>query len=688
MRAYGRRGRTAPTISISQSMASDVSFSQSEDEISNESEIEQTHSEMNTSYSSPGIKPKKTLNGKVEKSTDTTNRSGRDARKMIPSSDLILHEVDCHSSFETIEPCPSSDINISAHKFEISPKKAVQNDEKNMKDLQVFDFLDMPNNDTKRRKTNYYKHVAYDVEAQSEEEEEEEEEGVFDGPERINPSMNKVLENVGNFLLTLEPKKDHSLEDMFDEERKDCNKRDAYDGKVNKGQKVYNNRRTLLVKNSTIEDGEQSIVDEYLDEIEENRNKGTESNDSSVHITRSVIPKRNDKTYTFNELKNIGNSLKYQEDYDYLTNTLQKSTSLSSTISILSEFILAISGDDEFLLYIAKHHSDDICKWCLQQDPSNNQELLLLQGYILNLFHKSSDFFNKMENVKQVLLNLGKCVTVSVGLKTNSKMQKLMYLDFLKINGESSGLNYALNIWNTHITKFPTEYIAKVLRLLMKISDNQEKTKYMCCSSYFSLLQTVLDALKDNDLEGDDIDTEKREICKMLTNNNDLINNDEYLKCLVIATNDRSSTAIIDHKTVDDIMEVILHSIIRHLKGRSEGNDDNIILQLGVCLNTLNDCRTDINIPDTTWYRLKNLILQNDIHEVHTPIIQNLLYLNFAFLTIIKTNKNVSAGESLLSDTEKMQLTNALDLFKLDASNINKFVDEKIMHAIMEVKKI
>jgi len=366
---------------------------------------------------------------------------------------------------------------------------------------------------------------------------------------------------------------------------------------------------------------------------------------------------------------------------------LQKNTPLSNTISILSELILAINGDDKFLLYILRHHSDEICKWCLQQDSTGNHELLLLQGYILNLFHKESDFFCDLENVQQMLLNLAKCTKESKGLRTNKKMQKLMYLDFLKVNGKNTGLDYALNIWNTYITKFSTEYMTRVLQLLIEMVDTEETRNIICNLSYFGLLQTLLGTLKGNGDEKDTIFRAKQEISKMLMNHPDLINNDEYLKCIVIITNDRKTVQAFQLKTAKSITDIILHSIIQHLKEQSKDNNNNAILQLGLCLNIINDSHTDLAIPDIMWRQLKQFVFQNDVHKVQIPIIQNLLYLNFAFLTIIKKTQT-SNGASLLSDTEKVQMKKALEQFKFDTSNINKFVDEKVTYAISEVKNM
>lgn len=103
--------------------------------------------------------------------------------------------------------------------------------------------------------------------------------------------------------------------------------------------------------------------------------------------------------------------------------------------------------------------------------------------------------------------------------------------------------------------------------------------------------------------------------------------------------------------------------------------------------NIINDSHTDLAIPDIMWRQLKQFVFQNDVHKVQIPIIQNLLYLNFAFLTIIKKTQT-SNGASLLSDTEKVQMKKALEQFKFDTSNINKFVDEKVTYAISEVKNM
>ncbi|KAG0668774.1 hypothetical protein C6P45_004376 [Maudiozyma exigua] len=672
MKAYGRRSRTATTFSVSNNEFKDISFSQSEGEESDNilTDFQQKISERNI------------INEAITPQDNETNKL---------SNDRILGSGDIDSSFDLMETSPSSDINItSPPTLQISPRKTKLKAER-IPELQAFDFLDNSRSIKRRRKTNYYKHIvssSFDTSAEGAQKVNEADQNGDDsdgdvvyGSGNISSPMGKVLKNVGNFLMTLQPEHEHSLEDLFSDEKDPLRQNGMHNEKPSGAQKIYNNRRTLLMRNGTIEEEEQKMVDEYLEEMENDKSINDNNEDLSLRINRSLISKKNDKTHTFSEFKNISDSLQLQEDYNYLTSNLKSNTTTNEAISILAEFVIAINNDNDILNYIQKYHCSDICKWCLQIESIDDQ-LLILQGYILNIFYKQVPNTNIPNNLQIALINIAHCTNIPTTLRNGNKMQRLTYSDFLKLNNGKSGFHYALSIWHSSISGVSIDHIEGLLHLLIDIANKPGYELILDESKFFQLLQNVL-LIYNNEIT-DCAKNEIDKICGLFESKTDLIDNEDYLKCVILVTNDSDANKKSKGQTPSKLCQETMNHALNNLNKANKTLENIILLQLALFLNIIDYYQPTSNELSSTISQLKSIVFQKDKSKQYSSMTDNLLHLIFAYQIII--NKSKSNNKNIINKSQREIILENLRHFDKMGNGINDFVKAKINTAIAEIE--
>lgn len=678
MKSYGRRTRTVTTFAISNNEPKDISFSQSESEES-ESISSDSYSLLTDSQSQTN--KRNAINRIITSETNGTNTS---------SSDQIVDSAAIGSSFEVMGTEASSDIDAtSPPNQQMSPRKTKLK-AGHMSELQAFDFLDNSKRIKKRRRTNYYKHVESDFpdpsagtiqeRNESSQNDDDSDDDVVYGSGNMSSSMGKVLENVGNFLRTLAPENEHSLEDLFNEERNPLKQIETHSESTNGAQRVYNSRRTFLMRNSTAEEEEQNMVDEYLEEIEIENSSNNSKEDLSFHINTPFISKKNDKTRTVNELKNIGDTLKYQEDYDYLTSNLKYDTPINDAISILAEFIIALKNDNNILKYILKHHCLDIVWWCLQIE-TNNDQLLIMQGYILNTFYKQATNTNIPKNLPSSLIHIAHCIKIPAKLRNGSKMQSLTYSDFLKINDGKSGFHYALNIWHSCMSTFSIIQIGQIFDLLIKLAHKPENRSVLDESKFFQVLQNILLIYNDGNKANSKNEVEK--ICGLHALRNDLIDNENYIKCAILETNDLVTNMDCKEEILVSLFEEAIIHTLHNLDKINKVSDNVIMLQLALCLNLIDYYKPVTNQLSPIMSQLKNIIFRKD-YKQYSSITDSLLHLIFAYLIII--NRGLLNNINPINETQRETILESLRQFSKMGDDINNYVKGKIDKAILEIE--
>lgn len=665
MKAYGKYGRTVPVFSAASTVSQDVEFSQSDGEDSDNEQLKTCKSEPDTAILS--IEDSKIVIQDSIKHSSLVNTEFNS----IPS-DPNIQEGKFSTSLKDSRIENFDDIQISTPKCKKVTKNNLENEEE-PDELLAFDFLNSSSK-PKRRKTNYIKHRRHDVGS----------EDSFDEISYINEksqgSINKIIQNVSTFLSTLEPEDDHLLEDIFNVDNGKQSE-DTYNKEVNNSQKVYNSSRTLLIDNNA-EAEEQSMIDDYLEETQKEENLKFDNNTGSSNEVNSSS-KNTGRTYHYNELKNMGKSLKYEEDYDYLTNNLTNNSTLLQVISVVLEFITVINSDKNFFRYLKEQHPKDICLWSLKKQFLKSEELVLMQGYILSEFGLNTDQLQSITNIERFIICLQQIFDVPNQLRSNNKLLKLTYKDFLKINGNNSGFDYAIKLWNLYIDKILPENILQLFSSLIRIPKESLHSIIHFDVLYFDLLQKILSNPKFN-IQLKDATREKCMLCEFLNDKESLLNEENYLKCLILLTNDPNILDELNTSNKNKIIELSSPFILDYFRGNQGPEIDRPILQLGLCLNVIRDCDNNINDLNNILKNIKSIIIGGNDNFGSNGLLEGLLILNFAYMTIIIKQSNPN-NECILNGKEKLQIVNELKNFQTIASTFNETINEKIIYAINEI---
>ncbi|CCD22749.1 Rad61p NDAI_0A05940 [Naumovozyma dairenensis CBS 421] len=296
----------------------------------------------------------------------------------------------------------------------------------------AFAFLEIESKGSlKRRKTNYRR---------SKREENYQESGTSspameDGINGIYENINDVNEYINSLnddgSLVEKFVKEHLM--VFDTNAKE---NQALSDKSVPGatsKKSYGRLRTILINKNEDEDIEA------LSETElQNRAIATEEKKST---------KNNDLTH-FNELKNMGTSLKYRDDLDFLQ---RKEMGTIEYISALVNFCITLHTDEDFKKIVMELDIDTIRDWCFESYPEGLQSstleiIYLLQGYLittLGVLGKEEETNN--QQLQNLLNGLPKLKALpDLSILNKHKMLKLQLNDFIQFTDGTTGYDYSL----------------------------------------------------------------------------------------------------------------------------------------------------------------------------------------------------------------------------------------------------
>ena len=633
-KTYGKRGRTAPTMAMSSMLDSGSDFSSSETD-------DNTNIFSRCPESEPDI-PSTTSDYEVPKHEQQPSKDSAEAQhrhrhaNRLPNAELSSFTVTSQDNnhdesiiYGGIEP--SSDIQIEESSKDESPKRKLK---KETPDLIAFDFLDAPKPNKRRRNTNYQKQK---IIIDSEEENTDDVELPAETA-RVQDSMDKVLENVERFLNSLDAQGEHSINEIFEGNIEDLSRQVSSNQDISSGQRVYNAKRTLLLdKNKTEEDEEQDMINEYLDDIEDKENRNQIDKKQSDIKQRNHTSGGNNGSYNFNELKNIGKSLEYKEDFEYLTNGLTSSTPIDGTIIMMCEFILAISNDPEFKDYVQKVHSDEVCEWCLRREGCNSEELLLLQGYILGLFRFNYAILKNSTPIDATLKNLVKCKTIPEGEIFSNKLKRMTYNDFLKINDGKCGRTYAYEIWSNIVNDITDDNKVSISDSIVEDIASHIDQKGFPTILSFKLLEmmistpVVLNHVTKPEEEHNHINV----ITSIINIRN--IQNENYLKCLILLTKDHCTFTTIEPCRTNKLAELCILRILDYFENHPDSqSDDTTTLQLGLCMNLVECLDSQMKHTNSLWTRMEKALLYRTTNHTDQGLVLALTYLVFAYLTLLK----------------------------------------------------
>ncbi|CCF58263.1 hypothetical protein KAFR_0E01090 [Kazachstania africana CBS 2517] len=620
MKTYSRRGRSAPVISYSKLRTPDFSLSDNDDQDLSDDSFD---------------------GGDGNDVIDESNDSAKTEVEIIISSKAAFIEEAAELELTTDKNDPPDNELETVDNLHTTEEIQDQDDH-----LIAFDFMDSTKK-VKRRRTNY-KRTTMDVDSED------------NSPiSKKTSTMKKVVEDVDDFLSNLKPFNEEYLQKMIENELlKETNDQDCTEAdNTISSQRVYNNKRTILHKTNEFEkdvadDDESGQLDEHED----------------GHSDRTI---KNDVTYHYNELKNMGSSIKYQEDLEFLTFNGSTDMKISSFASKLLNFIYAIDNDQSFLEYIQKNHESKLLDWCFTKNVLDIPELLVLQGalmYKLNI-KLADNNIHKIANLGAFLIALSKIEGIPNSSKIfkSNKLLNLSYQDYLeKRNIGEDGLFYSIKLWERYNTAFKGSHptIKRLLEIIKKGDIN---------IAFLIVLETVLSLVNFRN-ERVSINLSKT-VGPLVTNFNGFKENDKYVKNLILLTNEDTILVKIPQGEKNSIFLNSFNFVLSNINEAE--NLDILLLHLGLCLNVINECDGSIRNLDQLCSTAGEIIMSNHV-RITNKLMRGLICLNLTFLIKLEPSNKID-------DEMKTQLTHELNIFEEQTGIFNKSINEKVKLALKKI---
>ncbi|QLG71854.1 hypothetical protein HG535_0C02030 [Zygotorulaspora mrakii] len=496
-------------------------------------------------------------------------------------------------------------------------------------DLKIFDFLEENNSCKKKRKVNYEK-KCYDN----------------DGPSSAHTSkspLEETVEDVNELLSSFQNIDDYSIQKTFQNDLEQLLQASDHedDGKV-----TYGRARTMLQGKS-----DELSIDEQERTIEGNksRDKVSENRDNVT-------------THHFNDLKNMGDFLKYQDDLEFLTAEPSINMEIIVFTSKLLNLSLAIRDDEAFLLYILRNNLPRTIKWSfpkILQDPV----VLLLQGYLLTRLASNS---NDLPDIfhDSVFLMLSQTMVPDCSL-IGHKMTRLNFTDFLKQTNDEPAQAYALKLYLMHPTVLSSSGFARKIFNLV----GQKKNANLI----FQSIETLLTTETKHHIEQNQ--KEALLLLQKLIRHPEFEKDENYVKSMILLTN---GTSILSMLPVQEKIHAYTQSIefvLLHMEVESGSMFDIRLLHLGLALNIITQCE-DIEPQESQWVRARKTLQnadQNGSNEIERFAV-HMLYLNLAYM-IHRLQKSVSGRE-------RTSIISMLKRFDEETANYNENIHEKINVAL------
>ncbi|CAI4324876.1 CEQ_1a_G0007830.mRNA.1.CDS.1 [Saccharomyces cerevisiae] len=639
MRAYGKRGpilRTPFGSNKGLPSSSDVEFS--DDDVN--SVIPDVSSTISSSIADHPIE------GLLDEPRRAQNSSSSfDGTNEKPSSQL-----DSKRNDQNVRIITSSDTSM-----------AFMKDEK----LSAFNFLDGSKASKRKRRRTYQKHdanITSSIEPDVQDEDSITMHNEFE-------SIRKIYNDINEFILKLPRADDDILNKMLENEMKMDDAVENNSIRTSKDKK-YGKFRTILINKNK----ENEIMGE---EVDQKANTLSLNNADNSNAEKEGLTSTNH----YNELKNMGDTIKYQDDIEFL---LSNSKSNDNTTVPINEYFkkllnlsLMIINDEEFFQYAKRYFKKEIIKLSFAQFRSDFPELILLQGYLLHKVSESqSDFPPSFDNFSiELSKDDGKIRT-----KKNKHINKLSHLnfeDFLRKTQFKTGLYYSLSLWEMH-----GNLSLDIIKRISILASNKDLFSRHV-KTFIPLLEKLI-----TDSEFRHMYIEQPEMFDSLISNlnnqfKDMLDDDSLIKILILLTNMEVHNYTL-WKEADMIFQSSMNTILESIHPLTDAKVDNILLHLGLCLNICSRENSRLKLDGKLWYDMRTIFVKmiRDGSDTENRLVQGLFYLNFSFLIKQrKENSNLDPGELNLLLVE-------LEAFKSETSQFNEGISNKIEIALNYLKSI
>lgn len=500
--------------------------------------------------------------------------------------------------------------------------------------LKAFDFL-QDQSAVKRRKRNYKKTSVEDSEACEESVSHNESDSL----------INKTVDDLNEFLASLQPAKvDDKIKESFERELKKSTEEDSA---VSSDRVMYDRSRTILF-NEDEDEIEVPEPDQQPEAVSEKPKAGRKINKDSTHH--------------YNELKNIGEALKYQDELEFLTDESPVELSTETFISRFLNLVLTIEQDKEFLDYVDRHAADEVCRWCFGKRFTDHPVVTLLQCFLLTKIQPPENLPSCFERL--ILASLGFDEPPAIHT-LSSKLARLNLVDFLEKTGGKTAQDYSLQLCLKYRDEIPSsEVTTKIIGIATQRDLDLKKGP---------LLYPLVERILSSDLQVMD-DSSQASILL-----NSLISalpkqpsNEGIVKSLIMLSNEQKILAEVPADNKEMLMRCSLEFILKHIHPTTTSTADLLILYLGLLLNTIDIC--DPQMFDTSQIDLARKLLLDVSNSDTDSFIVCMYSLNL-------THMLLGTGEELHKD-EKDVLIRILKSFDEEGVSCNQAIRNRIKSAL------
>ncbi|AET40434.1 Rad61p Ecym_6029 [Eremothecium cymbalariae DBVPG len=459
--------------------------------------------------------------------------------------------------------------------------------------------------------------------------------------------FSKAVNTVQDIISSLKPAEEviRGLEPKMTVERCQC----ADSSKIS-----YGRTRTMLMKTEQASEDEGNIVEE---------NSLEDEGDDPSGIMESQH---------FNQLRNMGEWVKYQDDLDIVIN--YEYNSVGDKRAALLSLCLDMINNEKLSQYIVRYRHHEFWKWCFEFTDPNQKVLSFLQCFIVDTIPlKNDDSFWRMISLEEFILPLVTEESLPKQI-AGSRLVKLNYKDFMKVFPHRSLGNLVLKIWNRHTDSIGTSEISiPVFSALLPTTDIEDTTTILC------LIEKNIPASHSPDTR---YKKQYQSLFNLLMSlRNNVLDKEAILKCFIKLTNHchllemkKDSLTILFQDSV-----TLLHKLKKSFLSTDEDPMINmLILHLGLCLNVITEVPLTIGTTQLdSLTKIFNTIYKNENIKQELSFIHDLFLLVFAY--------SIHEYKMVIGGCELAYLKTQLSVFASDVESYNNSIYERTAYILQRI---
>lgn len=551
-----------------------------------------------------------------------------------PNCVVSRSQIESNDSNQDSGNASSSNTSFLDSKTSVMATSFPSNDESSP--LKAFDFL-QSHSAGKRKKNKHRKVLTGDPVS-----------GEFDSSQNgLDNSINKTVEDLNDFLASLQSK--NAGEDIKERLEKELEKSVEDSSRSTSDRIMYDRSRTMLASKDEDEVVEQPELDLQAEVVPQVSKSSRETGERS--------------TRHYNELKNVGEALKYQDELDFLTNEVPEVLNVETLISRLLSLALAVEQDEEFREYIDRHSANEVCRWCFGEKIISHPIVTLLQSYLLMIIQLPPEnlplYFDQF-----IYRSLRFDEPPAAELLTN-KLTRLNLADFLQRTKHRPAQYYSLQLCLKY------RDCLSLQRLTAQVVDIANR-RSLNSGEDLPIYPVVEHILTSDSLFLTDIKQANVLLESLISALPAQSCNEHLVKSLIILTNEKLVLNEMASKPREAFQQCLLNFILEHIHPVECSTADLLILYLGLLLNVLDVCDMQL-FERSQLSRAREMLFAVSGSDADRFIV--------CMYSLNLTHVLFGAGEKLRQE-EKDLLKSILHSFLEEAQNDNQSIRDRIKIAL------